>query len=110
MIFSRIVLIVAVLAVPCTANAHLFGGSCGGHGSCGGWSTGSCGSCGGWGMGSHGSCGGCFCHLFSGSWGSWGGCFFGWCPQSCGCGVPNFGGGFQHGRWSRLGGEVERRC
>ncbi len=36
--FHRIVLMVVVLAVPCTANAFWFGsnGSCGSCGSCGG--------------------------------------------------------------------------
>jgi hypothetical protein len=88
MSFSRIALIVAVLAVPC--NAHAFFG-----GSCGSWGGGSCGSNGGWSHGSngsHGSCGGFFSGLFSGSHGSCGSygghgscgsC--GGCHQSCGC-------------------------
>jgi hypothetical protein len=97
--FQRIVLIVAVLAFPCTANAFVFGskGSCG---SQGGWSSDSCGSHGSWGhgsfgshgsngghggFGSGGSFGGCFRRLFHGSCGSHGGCASDCGCQSCGC-------------------------
>jgi hypothetical protein len=81
MSFSRIALIVAVLAIPC--NAQAFFGS---HGSGGSWggSHGSSGSFGSFG-GSHGSRGsfGSFGGSF-GSYGSHGGCN-NCCEKSCGC-------------------------
>jgi len=91
--FHRIALMVAVLSVPCTANAFWFGsnGSCGGCNSCSSCDSccdNSCGSHGGSFGGSHGSFGGCFSRLFShASCGSCGGCFSCGCgcEQSCGC-------------------------
>src|SRR3954468_13919804 len=67
--FRRIALMVAILAVPCTANAFWFGGngscgSCGGQGGCGSSCESSC-DCGHSSCGSHGgSFGGCLSHLF----------------------------------------------
>jgi hypothetical protein len=92
MSFSRIALIVAVLAIPC--NAHAFFGS---HGSAGSWggSHGSNGSFGSFG-GSHGS-GGSF-GSFGGSFGSFGshgssgGCH-NCCEKSCGCEAKDCGCG-----------------
>jgi hypothetical protein len=92
--FSRIALFVVALALPCTANAGWFGGSCG---SCGGCNM-SCGSC--------GSCGGCFSGLFSGSHGSCGscgGCYSCCCHQSCGCESQSCG-------CSSCGSEVKSSC
>src|SRR5262245_21750025 len=91
--FHRIALMVAVLAVPCTANAFWFGGSCGSCGGCNSCAS-SCDSCGGFsgGCGSHGGCfGGCLGRLFShgscGSCGGWScGCQSCGCVRSCGCG------------------------
>jgi hypothetical protein len=94
MSFSRIALIVAILAVPCTANAGWgsfgsnggsFGGSHGSRGSFGGSFGGS--------HGSHGSNGGCFGGLFSGSHGSCGshgGCQT-CCQPACGCEAKSCG-------------------
>src|SRR3954453_10675284 len=87
--FRRIALMVAILAVPCTANAFWFGGngSCGGQGGCGSSCCESSCDCDHSSCGSHGgSFGGCFSHLFSHvSCGSCGGCSVGWgCQRSCG--------------------------
>jgi hypothetical protein len=111
MSFHRIALMVAVLAMPCTANAFWFGG----HGSCGGCGS-DCGccsdDCGCNSCGSHGgSFGGCFRGLFShGSCGSFGGCFSGCssCGCECGCGCESSCGcGSHESCGCGCGGEVK---
>jgi hypothetical protein len=100
--FHRIALIVAVLAVPCSANAFWFGGngSCGGCNSC----AQSCGSHGG-------SFGGCFGRIFShGCCGSHGGHSMGCgCESSCDCGHESCGcsNGGHEGSSCGCGGEVK---
>jgi len=111
--FHRIALIVAVLAVPCSAKAFWFGGngSCGGCNSC----AQSCDSCCESSCGSHGgSFGGCFSRMFShGSCGSYGGWSMGCgCQSNCGCGhescgCSSCGNGHHEGSSCGCGGEVK---